>query len=101
MLGSIGVRFSEAGDVGEIGYWLRADARGRGLITRALGPRRGVGVPAEDVERLQLRADIENVAVTAGGREGGLHARGRAPERALERAATAQAGLGDVLTASE
>src|ERR1700682_6813590 len=36
VLGSIGVRFSEAGDVGEIGYWLRADARGRGTIARAL-----------------------------------------------------------------
>src|SRR4051794_12300408 len=31
VLGSIGVRFSEVGDVGEIGYWVRADARGRGV----------------------------------------------------------------------
>ena len=32
------------GDVGEIGYWLRADARGRGTITRALRVVSRVGV---------------------------------------------------------
>ena len=36
LLGSIGVRWNERHDVGEIGYWTRADARGRGVITRAL-----------------------------------------------------------------
>jgi [ribosomal protein S5]-alanine N-acetyltransferase len=45
----------------EIGYWIRADARGRGLATRALvlvsrwGLERGF-------RRLQLHADIENPA---------------------------------------
>jgi RimJ/RimL family protein N-acetyltransferase len=36
LLGSIGVRWNERRDVGEIGYWVRADARGRGVVTRAL-----------------------------------------------------------------
>src|SRR5690349_6123350 len=36
VLGSIGVRWNERRDVGEIGYWSRADGRGRGVVTRAL-----------------------------------------------------------------
>jgi len=59
--GSIGLRWSEEHDVAEIGYWLRADARGRGLMTRAL-----VLIAAAALEqgaaRVQLRADVENVA---------------------------------------
>lgn len=62
ILGSIGVRFSEAGDVGEIGYWLRADARGRAAITRALRLVSGWAFARGSVERLQLRADVENIA---------------------------------------
>lgn len=61
VLGSIGVRFSESGDVGEIGYWLRADARGRGAITRALRVVSAWAFGRGPVERLQLRADVENV----------------------------------------
>ena len=61
MLGSIGVRFSESGDVGEIGYWLRADARGRGAITRALRVVSAWAFGRGPVARLQLRADVENV----------------------------------------
>src|SRR5258708_1882065 len=34
VLGSIGVRFSDSGDIGEIGYWPRPDRRGSGRITR-------------------------------------------------------------------
>jgi RimJ/RimL family protein N-acetyltransferase len=62
VLGSIGVRFSETGDVGEIGYWLRADARGRGAITRALRVVSKWAFGRGNVERLQLRADVENMA---------------------------------------
>ena len=36
ILGSIGVRWNDPRDVGEIGYWVRADARGRGVVSRAL-----------------------------------------------------------------
>lgn len=62
ILGSIGIRFSEAGDVGEIGYWLRADARGRGTTTRALRVVCTWAFGRGTVERLQLRADVDNVA---------------------------------------
>jgi RimJ/RimL family protein N-acetyltransferase len=61
ILGSIGVRFNESADVGEIGYWLRADARGRGATTRALRLVAAWAFRRKRVERLQLRADVENV----------------------------------------
>jgi RimJ/RimL family protein N-acetyltransferase len=60
VLGSVGVRFNETGDVGEIGYWLRAGARGRGAMTRAV--RLVVRWAfAQGTERLQLRADVDNL----------------------------------------
>jgi RimJ/RimL family protein N-acetyltransferase len=62
LLGSVGVRFSEEGDVGEIGYWLRASARGRGVMTPAVRLVSGWAFARESVARLQLRADVENVA---------------------------------------
>jgi RimJ/RimL family protein N-acetyltransferase len=45
--------------VGDIGYWVRADARGRGYVTRAvkLAARWAFDCGCE---RLQLRADTEN-----------------------------------------
>jgi RimJ/RimL family protein N-acetyltransferase len=61
VLGSIGASWNEAGDVTEIGYWVRADARGRGDTTRAL--RLIVRwAMAEGAARVQLRADVENAA---------------------------------------
>jgi RimJ/RimL family protein N-acetyltransferase len=62
VLGSIGVRFSEEGDVGEIGYWLRADARGAGITTRALALISRWALARDAVARVQLRADPENAA---------------------------------------
>lgn len=61
VVGSIGAMWNESGDVAEIGYWTRADARGRGTTTRAL---RLVTAWALEhgAERVQLRADVENVA---------------------------------------
>lgn len=62
VLGSVGVRFSDEGDVGEIGYWLRASARGRGAMTRAVRLVCAWAFARRDVVRLQLRADVENAA---------------------------------------
>lgn len=61
VLGSIGVRWNDAGDVGEVSYWLRADARGNGVTTRALVLVCAWALGHEGVARLQLRADVENV----------------------------------------
>jgi RimJ/RimL family protein N-acetyltransferase len=57
VLGGIGLRWSE--DVAEIGYWARADARGRGVTTHALVLAAGLAFE-EGAARVQLRADIEN-----------------------------------------
>jgi RimJ/RimL family protein N-acetyltransferase len=62
ILGSIGVRFSETGDVGEIGYWMRSDARGRGVMTRALRLAASWAFADGGAARVQLRADVENAA---------------------------------------
>jgi RimJ/RimL family protein N-acetyltransferase len=62
VLGSIGVRFSDTGDVGEIGYWLRSDVRGRGMMTRALRLAARWAFDEGGAARVQLRADIENTA---------------------------------------
>ena len=101
VLGSIGVRFSDSGDVGEIGYWLRADARGRGAITRAL---RVVSAWAFGRGRSRAAAAARGRrerSVAPRRREGGVPARRRAAERVLERAARPPAGLGAVLAPAE
>jgi RimJ/RimL family protein N-acetyltransferase len=60
VLGGTGLRWNDARDVAEIGYWARKEARGRGVTTRAL-----VLVSAlafeQGAARVQLRADVENV----------------------------------------
>jgi RimJ/RimL family protein N-acetyltransferase len=62
VLGSIGAHWNESGDVAEIGYWLRADARGRGVMTRALALISAWALARDGVARLQLRADVENTS---------------------------------------
>ena len=61
ILGSIGLRWDTAESAAEVGYWIRRDARGRGLMTRAvvLLARHAF---ASGAARVCLRADPENVA---------------------------------------
>jgi RimJ/RimL family protein N-acetyltransferase len=60
ILGSIGAAAAQDG-VREIGYWARGDARGRGYTTRALVLVSRWAIAQDGVERVQLRADPENV----------------------------------------
>jgi RimJ/RimL family protein N-acetyltransferase len=59
-----GVGFAWVGDdrVGEVGYWLRSDARGRGLTGRAVQLVSRWAFAELGCERLQLRADANNLA---------------------------------------
>jgi RimJ/RimL family protein N-acetyltransferase len=61
ILGSIGISPPQDG-VREIGYWTREEARGRGAATRALVLISRWAFARDDVARIQLRADPENVA---------------------------------------
>lgn len=47
---------------GEIGYWLTRAARGRGLTTRALLLAARWGFDGLGLERIQLRAEVRNLA---------------------------------------
>jgi len=62
-VGSIGVRYYGEPDQGtaEVGSWVAAEARGRGLCTRALRLVASWVLAQPDIERLQLRADVRNV----------------------------------------
>jgi RimJ/RimL family protein N-acetyltransferase len=61
VLGSVG--FGWIGDQrnGEVGYWMRRDARGRGLTTRALHLVSRWALDELGCARLQLRADLLNL----------------------------------------
>jgi len=63
-VGSIGVRWSEIEEgVAEVGYWVAAEARGRGAATSAVRLVAHWAFTAEQrLERLQLRADVLNAA---------------------------------------
>jgi len=64
-VGGIGVRFlSELDDGGaEVGYWVGAEARGRGIATTATRTvARWAFEAVTALARLQLRADVQNVA---------------------------------------
>jgi len=60
-VGGIGAGAIDDNGIVEIGYWLRADARGRGLTTRALRLVAGWAL-ANGASRVQLRAAVENEA---------------------------------------
>jgi RimJ/RimL family protein N-acetyltransferase len=62
LLGGIGVRWNDrVNQVGEIGYWARADVRGQGVTTRAVRLVAEWALEAAGCERLVLRADTGNV----------------------------------------
>ena len=63
LVGSVG--FGWVGEreehVGEVGYWIRREARGRGLTTRAVRLVSEWVLRELGCDRLQLRADDQNV----------------------------------------
>jgi RimJ/RimL family protein N-acetyltransferase len=62
LLGGMGLRWNDrVNQVGEVGYWARADARGQGVTTRALRLVADWALEAVGCERLVLRADTRNV----------------------------------------
>jgi RimJ/RimL family protein N-acetyltransferase len=63
LLGSISVHWLDHEHaVGEVGYWVRREARGRGIATRAVRLIARWAIRECGLRRLQLRADVDNVA---------------------------------------
>ncbi len=63
VLGAIGCGWiDEPARVAEVGYWTRRDARGQGIAPRALRLTARWLFEEHGAERLQLRAETENVA---------------------------------------
>jgi len=62
VVGGVGFRWVDLTHaIGEIGYWIRREARGRGLTTRAVRLISIWSLETLECERLQLRADELNV----------------------------------------
>jgi RimJ/RimL family protein N-acetyltransferase len=61
VVGAIGLVWNTPDSVAEIGYWMRRDARGRGLMTRALVLASRYAFES-GAARVFLRADPENAA---------------------------------------
>jgi RimJ/RimL family protein N-acetyltransferase len=63
VVGSIGLHWLDPGQaVGEVGYWVKREARGRGMASRALRLASSWAIEECGLQRLQLRADEQNVA---------------------------------------
>jgi RimJ/RimL family protein N-acetyltransferase len=75
LLGSIGVR--PLGDgVGQIGYWIRREARGQGVATRALGTISKWAFDTLALARLQLITEPENQASQRAAEKAGFQREG-------------------------
>jgi RimJ/RimL family protein N-acetyltransferase len=62
VVGSIGMRVNDEARTGQIGYWCAAEARGRGITTRALRLISRFGLDDLSLERLELITDPDNAA---------------------------------------
>jgi RimJ/RimL family protein N-acetyltransferase len=65
LLGAFGLTARRGAKTLEIGYWLRADATGRGLATRAVEALTEIAVNQPDVERVLVYCDEANHASAA------------------------------------
>jgi RimJ/RimL family protein N-acetyltransferase len=63
VLGSVGLHWLDPDEgVAEVGYWVRREARGRGIATRGTRLAARWALESCATKRLQLRADTRNVA---------------------------------------
>src|SRR5919199_4888099 len=62
LVGSIGMRVNELSRVGHIGYWCAREARGRGIVPRALRLLCGYGFEELGLGRLELITDPDNAS---------------------------------------
>jgi RimJ/RimL family protein N-acetyltransferase len=60
VLGGTGLHPRVAGAAREIGYWIRPDAEGRGLVTEAVGALTRVGFEVDRLDRIEIHCDPAN-----------------------------------------
>jgi RimJ/RimL family protein N-acetyltransferase len=65
VLGGCGLHWRLGPGAVEIGYWLRADATGRGLVTAAAGALTTTALTADGVARVEIHCDEANVRSAA------------------------------------
>lgn len=81
----------------EVGYWLRSDLAGRGLMTEALSAASGFAFEEMGMHRLELRAGVDNVASRRVAEKAGFQARGILRESVYENGRYVDAVIYDLL----
>jgi RimJ/RimL family protein N-acetyltransferase len=64
-VGGTGLHPRLTGDAREIGYWIRADAIGRGLATESTAALTRIGFEVDALERMEIHCDPRNVRSAA------------------------------------
>jgi RimJ/RimL family protein N-acetyltransferase len=77
LLGVVGLRVDEPHSIGELGYWVAAPERGRGVVTRALRLVSGWALEELGLGRLQILVHPENGASRRAAERAGFRAEGR------------------------
>jgi ribosomal-protein-serine acetyltransferase len=60
LVGSAGLSWTTADMQGEVGYWLRADAQGKGLVTKAARALTTYGFQEVGLHRVTIKAGVHN-----------------------------------------
>lgn len=79
-------RFDTVNRSADIGYWLGATFRGKGVMTQAVAGLCTLGFTDYNLQRIELRAAVDNAASNAVARRAGFHLEGslRQRERLLD-----------------
>ena len=65
VLGGAGLHRRAGPETIEIGYWLRVDQTGRGLMTRAAAALTAAGFELDGIDRVEIHTDVNNLASAA------------------------------------